>query len=158
MDNNYIDILENSLAEKIKVLDEIMALSQKQGDALSKPDFKIEDFDIFIEEKGKLIEKLEKLDAGFETLYSRVSEEIKGNREKYAAKIKNMQNMINQITEKSSAIQVLEKRNQNVVNIYLRKKKAEIKEGRVNSKVAMNYYNAQRNTGLDDSLYMDSKN
>ena len=157
MKDNYIEILESSLREKNRVLDEIKCLSEKQSEVVSSESFALEDMDEFIEKKGVLIERLERLDDGFETLYERVSEEVKSNREKYSGQIRNMQNMIREITEKSNSIQALEKRNQAEINSYISKRKSEVKEGRMSSKAAMNYYNAQRNSRYNESVFMDSK-
>ena len=157
MKDNYIEILESSLREKNRVLDEIKCLSEKQSEVVSSESFALEDLDEFIEKKGVLIERLERLDDGFETLYEKVSEEVKRNREKYSDQILNMQNMIREITEKSNSIQALEKRNQAEINSYISKRKSEVKEGRMSSKAAMNYYNAQRNSAYNESVFMDSK-
>lgn len=157
MKDNYIEILESSLREKNRVLDEIKCLSEKQSEVVSSESFALEDLDEFIEKKGVLIERLERLDDGFEALYEKVSEEIKKNREKYSGQIRNMQNMIREITEKSNSIQALEKRNQTEINSYISKRKSEVKEGRISSKAAMNYYNTQRNAGYNESVFMDSK-
>ena len=157
MKDNYIEILESSLREKNRVLDEIKCLSEKQSEVVSSESFALEDLDEFIEKKGVLIERLERLDDGFEALYEKVSEEVKRNREKYSDQILNMQNMIREITEKSNSVQALEKRNQTEINSYISKRKSEVKEGRMSSKAAMNYYNAQRNSGYNESVFMDSK-
>lgn len=157
MKDNYIEILESSLREKNRVLDEIKCLSKKQSEVVSSESFALEDLDEFIEKKGVLIERLERLDDGFEALYEKVSEEIKNNREKYSDQIRSIQNMIREITEKSNSIQALEKRNQVEINSYISKRKSEVKEGRISSKAVMNYYNTQRNAGYNESVFMDSK-
>jgi flagellar biosynthesis/type III secretory pathway chaperone len=157
MDQNYLNILEDSLKKKIQVLDKIKTLSDEQFNAMSGDEVKLEDFDSYIEQKGTLIEELEKLDNGFETLYSKVSEELTGNKEKYAEQIKRMQNLIREITEKSNAIQAKEERNRDLIGKYFDRRRGEVREGRVNSKAAMNYYKVQSNSSYVDSQFLDSK-
>ena len=156
MDQNYVIILEESLIQKNKVLDEIKSLCEEQGRVIAD-DMQLEALDSFIEKKGILIEQLEKLDEGFETLYEKVSEELKSGREKYAAQIRHMQSLISEITDKSNAIQAQEERNRSLINNYFGKRRSEVKEGRVNSKAAMNYYKVQSNSSFVDAQFMDSK-
>ena len=156
MDQNYINILEESLEKKNKVLGDMLSLSEQQA-AIISDDMDLSELDPFIEKKGELIEALEKLDEGFETVYERVSEDLKGNKEKYADKIKHMQSLIQQITEKSTAISSQEERNKSKLQAFFGKKRNEVKEGRMNSKVAMNYYKVQSNSGFVDSQFMDDK-
>ena len=156
MDKNYLNILEESLIRKSAVLDEIKSLCEEQSRVITD-DMQLEALDSFIEKKGILIEQLEKLDEGFETLYEKVSEELKSGREKYAVQIRHMQSLISEITDKSNAIQAQEERNRSLINNYFGKRRSEVKEGRVNSKVAMNYYKVQSNSSFVDAQFMDSK-
>ncbi len=75
--SNSLDILSESLDDKIKLLKEIQEYNKKQELAFSEGEPDINSFDSAIEEKGVLIERLEKLDEGFESLYERVSDELK---------------------------------------------------------------------------------
>ena len=52
----------------------------------------MDSFDEAIEKKEELIQKLEKLDDGFETLYARLAEDIQNNRKQYVTQIKEIQN------------------------------------------------------------------
>ena len=157
MDQNYLNILEDSLKKKIQVLDRIKELSDMQWNAMSGDNVQLEDFDSFIDKKGELIEELEKLDSGFESLYNKVAEELAGNKEKYADQIRRMQALIREITEKSNSIQAKEERNRDLIGKYFDKRRGEVREGRVNSKAAMNYYKVQSNTSYVDSQFLDSK-
>ncbi len=157
MDNNYLTILEESLKQKNSVLDRLIELSKSQTEVLLKEDAELEEFDTFISEKGELIGKLELLDDGFEELYARVAEELTKNREQYSEIIKRMQFLIREITEKSNSIQVQEERNKELLSSFFSKKKEMVREGRVNSKAAMNYYKVQNNSSYVDSHFMDNK-
>lgn len=82
--DNYLKILEESLRKKLRVLDEIQSYNEKQKQIFQSDSVEMDAFDAAVEEKGKLIEQISKLDEGFEALYSNVSKELDGNREKYA--------------------------------------------------------------------------
>lgn len=157
MNQQYLDILEDSLIRKNSILDEIRRINDEQRSCLQNEDIQLEVFDSYIEKKAEYIEKLEMLDKGFENLYSQVEEELKDKKEMYADKIRSMQKLIREITDKSTAIQVQETRNRDLINTYFGKKRNEIKEGRRNSKVAMNYYKVQSNTMYSEATFLDSK-
>ena len=157
MDQNYLDILEESLLKKNRVLDELKTLSEGQYECITDESKLLESLDPFIERKGELIEELEVLDDGFETLYEKVADELKTDREKYSDQIKRMQELITKITEKSTASQAQEERNKNLIDTYFGKRRTEVREGRINSKAAMNYYRVQSNSAYTDSQFLDSK-
>ena len=64
MDQNYLDILEESLVKKNQILDELKSLSEGQYECITDESSLLESLDPFIEKKGKLIEELEVLDTG----------------------------------------------------------------------------------------------
>ncbi len=158
MMSNSLDILSESLDDKIKLLKEIQEYNKKQELAFSEGEPDINSFDSAIEEKGVLIERLEKLDEGFESLYERVSDELKKNRSKYADKIKELQNKITIITELSSTIQAQEARNKKMIEGYFAKERQGIKKNRVNSKAAYDYYRNMTGMSVMSSSFMDEKN
>ena len=88
--DNYLKILEESLRKKLRVLDEIQSYNEKQKQIFQSDSVEMDAFDAAVEEKGKLIEQISKLDEGFEALYSNVSKELDGNREKYAKQIQTL--------------------------------------------------------------------
>lgn len=112
---NQLTILSESLDRKIQVLKEIQLYNEKQEQSFLSETIKLEDFDEAIEEKGRLIEKLNKLDEGFETVYNKLAEELKGNREKYKAQIAELQDKIRQVTELGTSVQAQDKRNKALV-------------------------------------------
>lgn len=158
MMNNSLDILSESLDDKIKLLEEIQEYNKKQELAFSEGEPDIDSFDSAIEEKGVLIERLEKLDEGFEALYERVSDELKKNRTKYADRIKELQDKITIVTELSSTIQAQEARNKKLVETYFNKQRSSVRQGRVGSKVAYDYYKNMTGAGYGINSIMDEKN
>lgn len=154
---NYLDILEASLRKKLKVLDKIQVYNEKQYESFSQEEVDMTGFDAAIEEKGKLIEELTKLDEGFETLYANIAGQLQSEKSKYAAQIKTMQELIRQVTEKSVSIQAQESRNKALIEAYFAKEKKQIREGRVSSKAAYGYYKNLDKAALEASRAFDLK-
>lgn len=104
-DNQYINIMLQSLQKKLRVLDSIIQINKRQKEELENQSLDPDDFDKTVEEKSELIEQLELLDNGFEKLYEKVREELQVNKEEYKDEILQMQNDIRLLTEKSMEIQ-----------------------------------------------------
>lgn len=154
---DYLNILAESLDKKIKLLEKIQDYNKCQEEAFSSSKIKLEDFDRAIEEKGNLIEEINRLDAGFESLYQGLAEELKGNRDKYAAQIRLLQEKISRVTEMSVAVQTQEARNKQLIESYFVKQRQGIKEGRTISRAAYNYYRNMNNSNHVPPQFMDSK-
>ena len=144
---NSLTILSESLDKKLEILQKVQEYNKRQEKAFSEETIDLDDFDAAIEEKGKLIDEINRLDAGFETLYARLADELKNNRERYAAQIRELQQKVTAVTDLSVTVQAQEARNKQLVEQYFAKRRAGIKEGRTSSKAAYNYYkNNYRNS------------
>lgn len=152
-----LDIMSESLDMKIDVLKEIEKYNDIQKVAFEEGNANMDSFDEAIEEKGRLIEKLEKLDEGFESIYEGLAEELKENRVKYKDEIAKLQDKIKLITELSVAVQTSEVRNKKLVEEYFAKERQGIKTGRVGSKAAFDYYKNMSGMNVSSPQFMDSK-
>ena len=155
--NNYLTILEEGLHKKIKVLEHIQEYNEKQKDAFLSGAVSMQDFDVAVEEKGRLIEEVQKLDQGFETLYANVSAQLKANKDAYKEQIGRMQQLITRITELSTTIQVREARNKQLVEEFFSKQRGDIRQSRISSKAAYDYYKNMSGTKHVPPQFMDSK-
>lgn len=155
--NNYLDILEATLRKKISVLDEIQEYNQKQYECFSKEPVDMTGFDAAIEEKEKLIEKVIKLDDGFETLYANIATQLQGNKAQYSDRIKGLQSLIQEVTEKSVSVQAQEARNKALIESFFAKEKNHIRENRVSSKAAYGYYKSLDKATLEANRAFDLK-
>lgn len=157
MSIQYVTALRESLEKKIRVLEEIFRISQVQSELLKQKPMDYAAFDRYVADKDVCIEKLEKLDEGFEVLYQRVSEELKVHKSMYAHEIKRMQDLISQITDRSIAIQALEQRNkQGVEQIFLEERR-NLSQGKRSVSVAQHYYKNMNHTEVLSSHFMDQK-
>ncbi|MCM1327502.1 MAG: hypothetical protein NC094_11910 [Bacteroidales bacterium] len=157
MMENYLNILEESLHKKLEVLDKIEDYNTKQHEIFSEEKASLDEFDEAIEEKGKLIEQLTRLDDGFESLYAKVSEELQSNKAKYAEQIKRMQELVKQVTDKSVSVQAQEARNKALIEEYFAKERAGIRNNRKSSKAAFDYYKSMSSAAAMNPQFMDSK-
>lgn len=154
---NQLDILSQSLDEKLKVLKEIQEYNLRQEQAFKNDVADLDSFDAAVEEKDQLIERLMRLDDGFEILYAKLAEELKGNRDRYATQIKMLQEKIAKVTEMGVTIQAQEARNKKLVEDYFAKAKSGVRQNRQSSRVAYDYYKSMSGANLPQSHFMDSK-
>lgn len=154
---NYIAILKDSLKKKINVLDKISGQNEIQRKLALSEDF---DYDVFaetLEEKEHLIDEINRLDAGFQTVYDRIKGILETNRDKYTDEIKELQKMISEITEKSMDIMAVENRNKEMIMRRKDSTKKEITMARSTNKVAANYYKTMSKLNVLDSQFIDAK-
>lgn len=154
---SQLDILSESLDKKLSVLQEIQEYNERQAQDFAEGRADLDSFDEAMEEKDRLIEKISKLDEGFELLYEKLAEELKDNRERYAAQIKVLQDKISKVTEMSVSIQAQEARNKKLVEAYFVNARRGLNQNRKNSKAAYDYYKSMSGTTGQQSRFMDSK-
>lgn len=154
---NQLNILSESLDQKLQVLKEIQEYNDRQERAFKSEQADLDDFDAAMEEKERLIQKLTNLDEGFETLYDRVAGELADNREKYAPRIKELQDKVARVMDMSVSIQAQEARNKKLVEDYFAKARTDLRQNRQTSKAAYDYYKNMSGVGYVPSQFMDSK-
>ena len=144
--------------KKLRVLEQLEVCNQKQEAALNKEPVSLEEFDGLTEEKGELLEQLQRLDKGFEQLYERVKDQLEMNKDAHLTEISNMKELIRRITEKSMSLQAQEARNKTLVEKFFAKEREHLKQGRLGSKAAMNYYSNMNRMGVNTPQVIDEKN
>lgn len=157
MTENYLKVLEESLERKLQIMAKIQECSLSQQEVLQAQDVNLDEFDKYVDQKSALIEELMALDSGFESLYRNVEQELQNNRQKYAAEIKRLQELVTRVTEESVTIQAQEARNKKQVEDYFRKERAGIAQNRKNSKAAFDYYKSMSGSGYASSQFYDNK-
>lgn len=158
MDNkNYVNILLQDLRKKKLVLDKIIRANQKQQDALEDPNLDPDDFDVIVEEKARLIEQIEQLDEGFTQIYERVREPLQSEKEQYADEIREMQQLIRQLTEKSADIEAQERRNKALMTQKFASVRKQVREVRSSQKVVNQYYQNMMKSKIINPQFLDDK-
>ena len=157
MNNNYIDIMIQSLEKKVAVLNQLIELNKQQKLYLQDPNLSPEDFEKNMNRKAVLIDELNQLDSGFEKLFGRVRDELNMNREVYAPQIRKMQELIRKITEKSNMVQTQEARNKEQVQRKFADIRKQVKGVRNSQKVVRQYYQNMMKQGGTEPKFLDNK-
>lgn len=157
MITQYLDSLEKSMIEKSSILSNLTSMSEKQKEIVSSENVDWDAFDKLVDEKGELVDKLDGLDTGFEAVYDRIKDELNANKDKYKDKIISIQNLIAEVTEKSTSLMALEERNKNIITNSINTARQKINSGKVNSRVASNYYKTMSKVNYIDPQLMDKK-
>ena len=154
----YINILNDTLKKKLDSLKEIMTETQKQKELLDNTPFDVEKYEESFAVKDVLINNILELDQGFESLYDRIKDEIKNNKDKYKEDIIITQTLIQELTDISIKLQILESNNKMKMEGYFSNQKTEIKRKKITNKIALGYYKNmtdQHQTG--QSYFIDKK-
>ena len=97
-----------------------------------------------LDAKSACIDQLNQLDSGFEKLYAQVAEELDQNREDYAKEIRDMQQCIRRVTDKSVKIQAQEARNKQLMKEKFSTVQKQATDVRKNSRAITGYYNSMK--------------
>lgn len=156
--NNYVNILMESLQKKIEILNEIIRLNEEQKAIITKEKLDMDRLDDNTKDKGMLIDRLNRLDDGFQTVFERVQDELTTNKDSYHDEIIKMQNYIKKITELSMTIKAEEQRNKVEVEKHFDMERNKIKKSRTSNRVASDYYKGMSGIGRPiEPQFMDSK-
>ncbi|HKM21549.1 MAG TPA: flagellar export chaperone FlgN [Lachnospiraceae bacterium] len=155
--NNYIEVMLKSLRKKVLVLDGLIDKCEEQADIIRESEIDWEAFDINVSEKQALIDELVQLDEGFEKIYKRIKANLLEHKEQYSDDIKEMQELITLITDKSVRIQADEERNRRIIEKSLAVVKKDIKASRTSVKAATDYYKSMSRVNYVDPQFMDKK-
>lgn len=154
---NYIDILIGSLRKKISAMERIMKMNLEQKEILSRETLDNEAFEENLKTKGDLIEELELLNSGFETLYKRVKEDLEGNKDQYREEIRTLQGLIETITDMNVQIQVEEQRNKKLAEQHFNTMRRKLKSLKAKGAAAQSYYSEMHYLKNVDSQFLDKK-
>lgn len=157
MTENYLQIMIESLEKKLEVLDKIHEVNKRQFEASTKRPFDVEAYDAVMDEKGELIDEINRLDDGFTSTYELVRDEVQSNPEKYKSKVLQMQELVREAVDKGVSIEAQEKRNKASMEAALSTKRREIRERKVSANAATKYYSAVSRLNNVDPQLMDSK-
>jgi hypothetical protein len=114
-------------------------------------------FDKMLDEKGELIDKLNKLDDGFNAVFERIKQELLENKEMYKPEIEKLKEQIREVTDMSTSLQAAEEKNRDLVTRRINESRRQIKQNRTTARAAGRYYNAMNKLNFIDPQLMDSK-
>jgi hypothetical protein len=160
MDNMtvYVSAMQDSLQKKLEVLTDILRLSREQSDILGTESPDLDRFGEILSEKEGLIEAMETLDRGFESLFAKVGSLLAEKRYQYQSQIQEMQNLIRSITDTGVQIEGVEHRNKDAFTKYLSESRKEIKAFHINNRTATSYYQNMANQHRSwQTYFLDQK-
>ena len=153
----YVDVLVTSLRKKIEILEKLDVIIEEQEQLLKKTKVEIDEVDENHKQKENLLDELEKADIGFEKVFQRVKEEITDNKYQYETQIKEMQVYIKKITDLTVKLQAQEIRNKQLMEIFFKNKKNEVRIFNQNNRSTEKYNRHMVNRVNGQSYFMDSK-
>ena len=156
-ERSYIEILKRSLEKKSAVLDKIMEENRKMAVVAEATKFDPDAFDEIFDRKDELIKELNELDEGFRSVYAHVQEELQKNSAEHKEDIQRLKELITEITDKSVAIQVEEKRNKDALYNRMDIFKRELIQTKNTRKIMANYYNNMTGRNIVEPQFMDKK-
>ena len=157
MIRSYLQILQDSLDKKLKLLIAIEEKSLEQAEMLKKPEVDLAAVDTNMDEKAELIEKINSLDEGFESIYAKIREQLTLNKEQYKDEIKAIKSMIEKVTEKSTSIQAIEARNKAQMEVVFSSQKRALQNRRSAMSVARDYYQNMNKVKHVSPQFLDHK-
>ncbi|MCM1497398.1 MAG: flagellar protein FlgN [Clostridium sp.] len=157
MDQNYVQVLIDTMVKKEETLRKILDIT-KQQEVLSKQDeYSSEDMEGTLNEKEIQIARLNYLDEGFQSVYDRVGSEIRNHIDTYREDVLELQDRIRVCTELGNEIMVMEERNRNRFSVLFSKAHAEYSSTKNQANVAQNYFKTMSNSKVMDSYFVDKK-
>lgn len=157
MTEDYLQIMIESLEKKIEVLDKVLELDKRQISIALEQPFDMEKYDKTMDEKGVLIDELNKLDDGFTSTYERVRDTVQADPKAYADKVERMQTLIRMAIDKGVAVEAQEQRGKQAMESAMNAKRKEIRSVKVSNVAAAKYYKAMSRINDVDPQLMDRK-
>lgn len=152
----YLAILIESLEKKIDILDHLLDCNARQSDVI-KANLNLDEFESIVNEKGVLIDALNRIDLGFQSIYDRIKVELIENKQEYTREIDLLQKSISRIAEKSVALETSELRNKQAVENFFSYTRSQLQMNKKNVKAASDYYKSMSQVNYVDSQMIDKK-
>jgi predicted RNA-binding protein with RPS1 domain len=80
---NYLEILKDSLIKKIRILEEIVKIDDEQTTLFSIDKDNEERIRETFDRKSALIDEINRMDAGFESVFEKVKEQLDNRKDEY---------------------------------------------------------------------------
>lgn len=154
---NYVDIMIDSLIKKEELLKQIVDYNEAQQTIVTAPEFKEEAFEKNVADKGEVVEKILRLDEGFNSVFNRIKEELQNNKKKYAKDIERLKTLVASVTDLGVRIQAQELRNKQLVEKRFAQMRKELSQAKRTTSTANAYYKNVNNLNQYESHFLDQK-
>lgn len=157
MMSSYLQILEDSLTKKLELLTGIEKKSLEQAALLRSEELSFQIIDENMDEKGRLIDEIQVLDSGFESLYDKIKAELLEHKDEYKEEIRRIQSLITRVTEKSTSIQAIEARNKAETELVFSRERKALQTKRNAMSIANDYYQSMNKIKNVSPQFLDRK-
>jgi hypothetical protein len=157
MAENYVQVLIDTINKKEETLRRILEITEEQEQISKAEEYDSDRMEKTLNDKEIQIARLNHLDEGFQSVYDRVSSQIRNNMEDYKDSIVILQDKIRVCTELGNAIRVLEDRNRNRLSQLFSRTKKEYSASKNKASVAQNYFKTMNNSKIMDAYFVDKK-
>ena len=121
------------------ILNQILFLTEQQEEFFAREIKQIDQINILMLEKEPLIQELNLLDEGFDSIYQKVKPDLLQRKDVYQQDIIKLQDLINELVTISIRIQTIEANNKIKVDIFLVNQRIQIKQLETNSMSVTSY-------------------
>lgn len=154
---NYLETLEASLKKKEKLLVSLITLTKEQEEILKKEEFDADAFDVILEKKMSMIEEINFLDDGFESIFAMIKDRVMESPKQYEDFLRAIQELIKTLTEKGVEIEALERRNQLKLEYAISRDRSKIKQFNVSNGAVAKYYSNMMKGTEGSNVFLDKK-
>ena len=154
---NYLQIMIDSLVQKEELLKQIVDYNEKQQAIITAAEFDDQAFEQNLSDKGELVEKILKLDEGFNSVFNRVKDEVQHNKAKFKQPLQRLKELVSAVTDLGVRIQAQELRNKQLVEKRFAQMRKELSNAkRATSKENAYYKNANKRNNYE-AHFLDQK-
>lgn len=153
----YLRMMIDVLGRKKKVLEEIRNVTEEQTKILENPEPDSNAFNATIDKKNGLIDKINEMDEGFQTLYNRIGEQIREEGREHAELIGRLRSSVSEVTDLGVEITVLEHKNKTTLESRTNEMRRGKKNFKVSKQTADRYYRNMTGLNVDSPVFMDQK-
>ena len=148
---NYLQIMIDSLVQKEELLKQIVDYNEKQQAIITAA------FEQNLSDKGELVEKILKLDEGFNSVFNRVKDEVQHNKAKFKQPLQRLKELVSAVTDMGVRIQAQELRNKQLVEKRFAQMRKELSNAKRATSKANAYYKNANKLNNYESHFLDQK-
>lgn len=152
----YLEVLIEGLKKKNRLLSQVKELNDQQAQVIRKNDT-LDQFDEIVTKKQVLIDEINKVDNGFQSVYDRVRKDVEENKKQYKEQISKLQELIHQATDLGIEIQAGEARNKSEIEQYFSYLHKGIHSSKRSLKAANDYYKNMNGLSFNENSIWDQK-
>lgn len=152
----YLQMLTESLENKFSLLEQIEEKSKAQS-VMIENDASFEEIDANMDEKQELIDRIIRMDEGFQALFDKIKAELDSNRDQYKDEITKIQGLITRVMEKSTSIEAIESRNKAGMEHKFAEARKTARHQLDAASAAQNYYSVSNKLNAITPQFMDKK-